>query len=53
MSTSAGVDTCERLLQGSHELRVGDVGVLGTLALLLAMQGDSDEVAAASGEDAN
>jgi len=37
---TAGIARCEELLQGSEELRVGDVGVLGTLALLRAMQGE-------------
>jgi tetratricopeptide (TPR) repeat protein len=36
---AAGIARCEQLLQGRGELRVGDVGVLGTLALLEAMQG--------------
>jgi DNA-binding SARP family transcriptional activator len=37
-----GIARCEELLRGRDELRVGDVGVLGTLALLQAMQGDFD-----------
>jgi tetratricopeptide (TPR) repeat protein len=36
---AAGIARCEQLLQGGDELRVGDVGVLGTLALFRAMQG--------------
>jgi DNA-binding SARP family transcriptional activator/tetratricopeptide (TPR) repeat protein len=36
---SAGTARCEELLRGRGELRVGDVGVLGTLALFRAMQG--------------
>lgn len=36
---AAGIARCEQLLQGREELRVGDVGVLGTLALFRAMQG--------------
>jgi len=36
---AAGIARCEQLLQGRDELRVGDVGVLGTLALFRAMQG--------------
>jgi tetratricopeptide (TPR) repeat protein len=36
---AAGTARCEQLLQGRDELRVGDVGVLGTLALFRAMQG--------------
>jgi tetratricopeptide (TPR) repeat protein len=39
MPVAAGTARCEELLQGHGELRVGDVGVLGTLALLWAMQG--------------
>jgi DNA-binding SARP family transcriptional activator/tetratricopeptide (TPR) repeat protein len=35
----AGTARCEQLLQGRDELRVGDVGVLGTLALFHAMEG--------------
>jgi len=35
----AGIARCEQLLQGRGELRVGDVGVLGTLALFQAMHG--------------
>jgi tetratricopeptide (TPR) repeat protein len=37
---SAGLARCEELLADRGELRVGDVGVLGTVALLLAMRGD-------------
>jgi tetratricopeptide (TPR) repeat protein len=36
---TAGTARCEELLRGRGELRVGDVGVLGTLALFQAMQG--------------
>jgi tetratricopeptide (TPR) repeat protein len=36
---ATGTARCEELLQGRDELRVGDVGVLGTLALFRAMQG--------------
>jgi DNA-binding SARP family transcriptional activator/tetratricopeptide (TPR) repeat protein len=36
---AAGTARCEELLRGRGELRVGDVGVLGTLALFQAMQG--------------
>lgn len=36
---AAGTARCEELLRGRGELRVGDVGVLGTLALFHAMQG--------------
>jgi hypothetical protein len=36
---AAGITRCEQLLQGQDELRVGDVGVLRTLALFRAMQG--------------
>ena len=36
---TAGIARCEYLLQGRDELRVGDVGVLRTLALFQAMQG--------------
>jgi tetratricopeptide (TPR) repeat protein len=36
---AAGTARCEELLQGRDALRVGDVGVLGTLALFQAMQG--------------
>jgi DNA-binding SARP family transcriptional activator/class 3 adenylate cyclase/tetratricopeptide (TPR) repeat protein len=36
---AAGIARCGQLLQGRGELRVGDVGVLGTLALFEAMQG--------------
>jgi class 3 adenylate cyclase len=39
---AAGTARCEELLQGRGELRVGDVGVLGTLALFRAMQGHFD-----------
>jgi DNA-binding SARP family transcriptional activator/tetratricopeptide (TPR) repeat protein len=35
----AGIARCAELLQGRDELRVGDIGVLGTLALFEAMQG--------------
>lgn len=36
---AAGTARCEELLRGRGELRVGDVRVLGTLALFQAMQG--------------
>jgi DNA-binding SARP family transcriptional activator len=36
---TAGIARCEQLLQGRDELRVGDIGVLGTLALFQAMRG--------------
>ena len=36
---AVGITRCEQLLQGRDELRVGDVGVLRTLALFRAMQG--------------
>jgi DNA-binding SARP family transcriptional activator/tetratricopeptide (TPR) repeat protein len=36
---AVGIAQCEQLLQGQDELRVGDVGVLGTLALFGAMHG--------------
>ncbi len=36
---AAGIARCEELLRGRGELRVGDVGVLETLALFQAMQG--------------
>jgi class 3 adenylate cyclase/tetratricopeptide (TPR) repeat protein len=36
---AAGTARCEELLRGRGELRVGDVGVLGTLAMFQAMQG--------------
>ncbi len=36
---AAGIARCEELLRGRGELRVGDVGVLGTLAMFQAMQG--------------
>jgi len=36
---AAGIARCEQLLHGQDELRVGDIGVLGTLALFRAMQG--------------
>lgn len=36
---AAGIARCEELLRGRGELRVGDVGVLGTLVLFQAMQG--------------
>ena len=36
---AAGTARCEELLRGGGDLRVGDVGVLGTLALFQAMQG--------------
>jgi tetratricopeptide (TPR) repeat protein len=39
MPVAAGTARCEVLLRGHAELRVGDVGVLGTLALFQAMQG--------------
>ena len=39
---SAGLARCEELLRDRAELRVGDVGVLGTVALLRAMQGEFD-----------
>jgi DNA-binding SARP family transcriptional activator/tetratricopeptide (TPR) repeat protein len=39
---ATGIARCEQLLQGREELRVGDVGVLGTLARLRAMQGQFD-----------
>jgi DNA-binding SARP family transcriptional activator len=40
---TAGINTCNELLGRRDELRVGDVGLLGTLALLHAMQGHFDE----------
>jgi DNA-binding SARP family transcriptional activator/tetratricopeptide (TPR) repeat protein len=36
---ATGTTRCEELLRGRGALRVGDVGVLGTLALFQAMQG--------------
>jgi len=41
-TVAAGIARCEQLLQGRDELRVGDIGVLGTLALSQAMQGHFD-----------
>src|SRR5689334_21923159 len=41
-AVAAGTARCEELLEGRGELRVGDVGVLGTLALFRAMQGHFD-----------
>jgi class 3 adenylate cyclase len=39
---AAGSERCEKLLERRHELRVGDVGLLGTLALFRAMEGEFD-----------
>ena len=38
-----GIGTCERLMLGSGELRVGDIGPLATVALLRAMQGEFEQ----------
>jgi hypothetical protein len=43
MPAPAGIERCEQLLHRGGEVRVGDVGVLGTLAILRAMQGDFDQ----------
>jgi class 3 adenylate cyclase/tetratricopeptide (TPR) repeat protein len=40
---ATGIDKCEQLVPRRGELRVGDVGPLGTVALLRAMQGDFDQ----------
>jgi DNA-binding SARP family transcriptional activator len=39
---AVGTAHCEELLRGRDELRVGDVGVFGTLVLLRAMEGEFD-----------